>query len=494
MTKILALALLVAAVLPAAGEAARLPVVVVPSEAFQALERDGAQGLLVPDAGPETSRARALAALRRGAVRNSLLEGTPAGRPLIDVTYARSLPRDPAIVLSLPPAGRRPNDARYRIAVLAPGFDGLLTSDSTRIPGLVSIVDVAPTALGTDGKLGSTPAGDPAASLLALDRRIDEHRDAKTPVLLVSLALIVGLAIFRRRAVLPAFAGILLANLAFGVTGWTHVWVDVTVVVLFAAAGVAFARLPVAGHGLLLAGVLAAYLIAMGIDARWVALSPLGPTQNARFYGLSNLLSTLLLVPALASAAILGGWAVAAIAALALVTVGGSQFGADGGGVLVLLTGYAVLVALTRRPTRRTLVAAAVVLVVLAAALALGGSSHVTDALAGGPKELAEDFWRRLQLSWLRATSSWGVALLVFGGIAVLAVLARRERRPLLLAYFAALAVSLLVNDSPNDIILAGLGGYLVLSTAPEVARPATERARPAAPEPRARSAPAASR
>jgi hypothetical protein len=481
----------VAAVLADPAGAARLPVVVVPPDAFTELDH-GARGLLVPDAGPETSRGRAIAALERGAVRNSLLGAGPKGRPLIHVSFAQSLPESLAIVVSLPPEGQRANDARYPIAVIAPGFRGRLTSDSTRIPGLVSIVDVAPTALGRDGRLRSTPDDDAAEALAALDRRIDEHRDAKTPVLLVSLALIVLLAFVRRTAVLPAFAGILLANLALGITGWTNVWIDVLVVALFAAAGAACARLPLSAHGFLLAGVLTAYLVGMWVEASWVALSPLGPTQNARFYGLSNLLSTLLLVPALASAAILGGWAAAAVAALALVTVGGSRFGADGGGVLVLLTGYAVLFALTQRPNRRTVLAAAAVIVALVAALALGGS-HVTDAIAGGPGELAEDFWRRLHLSWLRATAGWGVGLLVFGGVAVLALLALRERRPLLLAYLAALAVSLLVNDSPNDVIVAGLAGYLVLSIAPGVARRAAERATPAAREPRARSAPAAS-
>jgi hypothetical protein len=117
----------------------------------------------------------------------------------------------------------------------------------------------------------------------------------------------------------------------------------------------------------------------------------------------------------------------------------------------------------------------------------------VTDALRDGPAGLAGDFWRRLELSWLRATSGWGVGLLVGGGVAVLVFLALRERRPLLTAYLAALAVSLLVNDSPNDVIVAGLAGYLALSSAPGVARPAGEPARPAAPEPRAQSAPAAS-
>jgi hypothetical protein len=273
--------------------------------------------------------------------------------------------------------------------------------------------------------------------------------------------------------------------------------VDVLVIVGFVAASLAFARLPLVASGLLLTGVLGAYLVAMAVDDRWVALSPLGPTQNARFYGLSNLLATFLLAPALAGASILGRrfglWAFGGVAALALLTVGGSQFGADGGGVLVLLAGYAVLVALEYGLTRQTAIAAAAAAGVLVLALALGGGSHVTEALADGPAGLAEDFGRRLELSWLRATSSWGVGLLVGGGIVVLALLALHERRPLLTAYLVALAVSLLVNDSPNDVIIAGLAGYLALSSAPGVAPPAGERARRAAPERRAQSAPAAS-
>jgi hypothetical protein len=227
-----------------------------------------------------------------------------------------------------------------------------------------------------------------------------------------------------------------------------------------------------------------------------VALSPLGPTQNARFYGLSNLLATLLLVPALAGAVLLGRrfgmWAFAAVAALALVTVGGSQFGADGGGVVVLLAGYAALIAPYHGLTKRTAIAATAVVAVLALALAVGGESHVTDALGDGPVGLAEDLWRRLRLSWLRATSGWGVGLLVGAGVAALAGLALRERRPLLVSFLVALAVSLVVNDSPNDVIVAGLAGYLALSSAPGVARPAGERATQAARGPRAQSAPAA--
>ncbi len=495
------MALLVAAGYPGVAGAAELRVVVVPglevSDLRPLSEQGAAVGLLVPDAGPETSAARALAALERGEVRNSLLGDDPPGDPLVEAEFAQGPPGDRVIVLGLPRGGTQPNDRRYPIAVLGPGYRGLLTSESTRIPGLVSIVDVAPTALDQDGRLGSDATDDPVAELTELDDRITANREAKTAVLLISLALLVALAVFLPAAVLPGFAAVLLANLALGIAGATEIWVDVLVIVLFVAASLGFARLPLVAHGLLLAGVLVAYLVAMGIDDRWVALSPLGPTQNARFYGLSNLLATLLLVPSLAGATILGRrfglWAFGAVAALALLTVGGSQFGADGGGVLVLLAGYGVLIALDFGLTRRTAIVAGAAAGVLVLALALGGESHVTDALRDGPAGLAEDFWRRLELSWLRATSGWGVGLLVGGGIVALALLAFRERRTLLTAYLVALAVSLLVNDSPNDVIVAGLAGYLVLSSAPGVARPAGERATPAAPERRAQSAPAAS-
>ena len=128
----------------------------------------------------------------------------------------------------------------------------------------------------------------------------------------------------------------------------------------------------------------------------------------------------------------------------------------------------------------------------LVVALAVGGSSHVTDALEDGPVGLAEDLGRRVQLSVERrdrrlgSLRSWSSA-----GVVALIALAIRERRPLLLSLLAALAVSLIVNDSPNDVVIAGLVCYLVLSSAPGLARPARERERPAPRARQARTAPA---
>jgi len=490
---IVVLGLIVPATVPATASAQERRVVVVPGLEpgdLAALTDQGAVGLLVPDAGPKTSGARARAALERGAVRNSVLGGLPEGEARLDVETAGAVPPGPAIVLGLPTGGEQPNHRRYPIAILGEGYGGVLTSESTRIPGLVSIVDVAPTALGEEGALGSTADDDPLGTLRDLDERIEANRDAKAIVLLLSLALIVAVATFFPAGVLPAFAGLLLANLALGAIGSTEAWIDALVLVGTVAASLLLARAGPVVDGLLMAGVLAAYLVAMAVDERWVALSPLGPTQNSRFYGLTNLLATLLLVPALAGAVLLwrrfGIWAFAGVAALSLVTVGGSSFGADGGGAIVLLVAFLVLAACELGFDRRLAIGGAAIAVVLAVALAVGGSSHVTDALEDGPVGLAEDLGRRVQLSVGRAIAGWIVALQVFGGVAALIALALRERRPLLLSLLAALAVSLIVNDSPNDVVIAGLVCYVVLSSAPGLARPAREREQPA---PRARPA-----
>ena len=209
---IVVLGVFVTATVPATASAQERRVVVVPGLEpgdLAALKDRGAVGLLVPDAGPRTSGARARAALERGAVRNSVLGGLPEGEARLDVETAGAVPSGPAIVLGLPTGGEQPNKRRYPIAVLGEGYRGVLTSDSTRIPGLVSIVDVAPTALGEDGALGSSADDDPLGTLEDLDERIEANRDAKTVVLLLSLALIVAVATFFPAGVLPAFAGVL---------------------------------------------------------------------------------------------------------------------------------------------------------------------------------------------------------------------------------------------------------------------------------------------
>ena len=416
---------------------------VVPSFELERYADEAALGLLVPGAGPEVTREGALSALLRGELEHDLLGGVATGENLIELGE----PGGPEILVSLPPEGRSENDRRYPIALL--GSEGLLTSDSTRIDGLVSITDVA------TGRLRATPSGDPVAALERLDERIDRNESLRLPLTLLLAAALVVLALVRPPLALRALLVALAANLLL--SPW-----------LALAAVAAVVLLPL---GLACAAILAAYLVSLGLDAETVALSPLGPSQSGRFYGINNLLGTLLLVPALIGTALLGRAALL-VAGLALVTVGGNRFGADGGGLLVLAAGLAVLgLRLNEvRLTARSLVAvAAAVVAVVLALVALdaltGGESHVTTALSGGPGELIGDLADRIELSVRRTLASPGALVVVLGGVAVLiGVALRGERTPVLDAFLVALAVSLVVNDTPSDVI--GIGAVLAFALA----------------------------
>ncbi len=402
-----------------------------------------ALGLLVPGAGPEVTREGALSALLRGKLEHDLLGGVARGEPLIRLGE----PGGPEILVSLPPPGRSRNDRRYPIALL--GERGLLTSDSTRIDGLVSVTDIA------TGRLRVVPSADPVAELNRLNTRIDRNDRWKLPLTIALLALVIALALVRPRLALR----LLLVGLALNL--WLTPW-------LAALTALAALALPL---GWACAALLAAYLASMGLDAGTVALSPYGPSQSGRFYGIDNLLETMLLVPALVGAALLGRRGIA-VAVLALVAVGGNRFGADGGGLLVLAVGLLVLALRLRgaRPTPRLV--AAVALGAMALALALlgldaltGGESHVTRAVGDGPGALVSDVGDRLELSVRRTLSGPGpLGVVLAGGALLVALGLRSPRRPLLDARLAALAVSLLVNDSPGDVVAVGVAAAILLA------------------------------
>ena len=403
-----------------------------------------AVGLLVPGAGPTVTREAALAALLRGKLEHGLLGGIAPGENRIELGE----PGEPEILVSLPPPGRTDNDVRYPIALL--GKRGLLTSDSTRIDGLVSVTDVA------TGRLRVVPDDDPAQTLEQLDRKIERNSDWRLPLTIALAALLIALAIVRPRYALRALLVALAANL----------WLSP---VLAVGAGIAVLLLPL---GWACAAILLAYLVSMGIDAETVALSPFGPSQSGRFYGINNLLETMLLAPALLGAALLGRRAGILVAALAFVTIGGNRFGADGGGIVVLAAAYLVLW-LRLRGERLTwrlaaLVAAgaiALALVLLGLDAATGGSSHVTDAVGDGPVALARDIADRIEISVRRTAASVGATVVVLGSLAVLVAVALRARRsPVLDAFLVGIAVSLVVNDTPGDVL--GMGAAIAIALA----------------------------
>jgi mono/diheme cytochrome c family protein len=435
------LALAVAVLLAAAPAQAGVRVV-PPFDPADYADR-AAVGLLVPGAGPTVTREAALAALVRGKLEHGLLGGVAEGEPLIEL----GAPGEPEIIVSLPPPGRSENGVRYPIALL--GARGILTSDSTRIDGLVSVTDVA------TGRLRVVADDDPVQALETLDDRIERNDRRRLPLTIALAALLLALAFLRPQLALRALLVVLAANL----------WLSP---LLALAAGVAVLVLPL---GLACVAILAAYLLALGLDAQTVALSPFGPSQSGRFYGVNNLLETMLLAPSLVGASLLGRAGVG-VAALAFVTIGGNRFGADGGGVVVLAVSYLVLLLRLRRRPLTWRVAAGVAVGAVAVALALvgldaasGGSSHVTTALGDGPAALAGDLADRVELSVRRTAASAGAIAVVLGSLAILVVVALRgPRDPVLDAFLAGIAASVFVNDTPSDVLGMGAALAIVLS------------------------------
>jgi hypothetical protein len=418
----------------------------------------GAVGLLVPGRGPTVTQRELLALLDLGRLPHA--------------ACAERRPCPVEIFVELPPRRETHNVTRYSIAIVGGGYRGLLVSDNTRIPGLVAPRDVVPTVealeRGDEPPVRSRPETDAPATLRELDRRLSEAHDARgwaQNLLVAALIGLVALAALRRspslgRAAVHVAPAVLLAALALSALDLPSP--PLLAAVALAAALVA-ARLP-------LAPVLSGFLLVYGVVlALWPEVNSLAivgphPDGGGRFYGVTNQVATLLLVPALLAGGLLAPAGLLPAAVLALAVVGWSRTGADGGGAVVLATGFLVLALRTRElaltPRRLALIGAGAV----AAALALvtvdalaGGSSHVTRALGSGPVGLAEELGHRLRVSFEGATSSWHAPLLVAGGVAVVAWLATRcPRSAVLDAALVALAVSLVVNDTPTDVAAFG--------------------------------------
>jgi mono/diheme cytochrome c family protein len=404
----------------------------------------GAIGLSVPGSGPTVTRAAALETLLTGKARSSLLGQSGSTEPKLTLDD----PAPPEILVTLPPARQTRNDTRYPIGVRGEGWHGLLTSDSTRIDGLVSLADVA------NGKLRSVPSTNPQAALVLLDHRIKRNARIRLPLTLILVAAALAAAFLAPRFAPRLFLLALALNL--WLAGW---WL---VALLAAAALVA----PLGAAGL---AVFVAYLVVLGVDPAAVALSPFGPSQAGRFYGISNLLSTIMLLPAVLCAMQLRRAGVV-LAAVALVAAGGSRFGADGGGLLVLLTAYGVLALRMREKRLHARALGLVALGVVAIGLLLvgldallGGSSHVTSAVGDGPGAVLGDIADRLEISWHRVTGGIGAAIAVISSLGgLLFVATRRRRHPATDAILAGLAVSLLVNDTPTDVLGVGVAAAFV--------------------------------
>ncbi len=476
------------------AQAATVAVIVVPRFPIEMYAGQGAVGLMPPGDGTTVSREGALAALVRGRTETSLLGGVPGGDPEIELAKE---PREVTIYVSLPPPGSHPNDTRYPLAIVGGGYRGILESPSTRIPGLVSIADIAPTAIAIareeEPRIGSTPGG--PADLRGLDRDLRRQTRARDPavaVLALSAMAFGGLALLLRSGMLGG-AGLLAAPLSLAVAIALS-GMDITkpavllpllalAVVVLSAAGGLLRRKALA---VAFTSLIAAYLAVLVAEPTWPALAAIGPTpgEGGRFYGSTNLTTSIVVTVTLFSGAAFGLRGLVPLAALSLVTVGWSKAGADGGGLVVVGAGCAVLGSrlATGRLTGRAIALAAGVAVGLGLALvgldaATGGSSHVTRRVGEGPGALLDEVGSRLHISVERLTSSWHAALVFAVSIAALVILAtRRPRFPAGDALLVAIAVSLLVNDTPQHVASAGAISYGVLWAYERLDSPAMRR------------------
>jgi hypothetical protein len=237
--------------------------------------------------------------------------------------------------------------------------------------------------------------------------------------------------------------------------------------------------------------LLALVVVYLVVFAAWPEVNSLAaigarPDGGGRFYGAGNLTETVLLTVSLEAAALLGGWWIAAVFVLTLVTVGWSHAGADGGGIVVLMVAFGVLAARmydVRFTVRRVVLGGLAVVAAVAAIVGLdaatGGSSHVTHAFRRGPVSLAEELGHRVHISAASVASGWNEALVFTVSIVALVVLwTRPPRFPAGDALVAGVAVSLLVNDSPGDVASAGALSYAVLWAYERVRQPARAVAR----------------
>ena len=440
--------------------------------------RHGAVGLLVPGTGPTTNRRQALAQLVRGVREDAYLGGVPSGPPLVSASAATGTPsRARTIVVTLPPKGAPiSNDKRYYVAVLGGGFHGLLVSKTTKIPGLVSVVDIAPTALGhLRGSLTSTPAKHAIGTLRLLNAQIHANNRLKLAALIVLGCFALFLAVVRPRAALTIVPAALMTNIALVVGQVTNeVAIMAAVVIGSTAGGLVLERLLRTDWGLLglFLFVLLGYGWLLARRPEWVAVTPFGPTQNSRFWGIGNQLETLLLAPILAGAAIAGrrfgvlGFGFVGLLGLVLMT--DNRLGSDGGGAIVLGVALAFLGARTFRLGPRGFgvllaSAAVVVLKLVSSNLNSAGPDHLRSAFGNGVAGIWAVARNRVPLSYLPALHNWTVVMPLALWFAVsfavaLYVARRRPARDLVFTIGIAVVTSLLVNDSAMYVVTGGVG------------------------------------
>jgi hypothetical protein len=436
---------------------------------------------------------------------------------LAELTRLRERMRGRDLLIALERAPPPSNEA-LAIGIAGRGFDGNLTSDSTRLDGYVLSTDVAPTILNRLGigvplAMSGEPihAGGPvdAGAVEALGARMEVVSPRRGPVIGLSLLVWLGLL----GATLAVKRGA--AKPAIELVGLSVVYLPLTLLLgaalepgqgaeqLLVAIGspllAALSLLCLSGYRALAVAsslVVVAYAGDVIAGSHLTSLSLLGPNPalGVRFYGIGNELEALLAVlvvagtgaglvgfapdcpPRVSAAAFLAAGLVAAVVFAA------GRFGADVGAAIVLPAGSAVAAATVAGRRRRTVLYAFAAPFVVLMTIALGdllsgANAHLTRSVleAGSLDEVADVAQRRLQLS----ARSFGrpIVLAFLPLVAALAVLALAQRDRLsawlravpamrsgLLGAAVATLVGTVVNDSGALVLEIG-AAYLFVFT-----------------------------
>jgi hypothetical protein len=404
------------------------------------------------------------------------------------------------------------SDEPLAIGVKGSGFNGNLTSDSTRMDGYVLSTDVAPTILERLGiAVPSQMSGQPIRAQGTVDPAVIESLVGRMDVISSRRGPVIGLNVVVWLVALLLVTLLSrgrLARAAVRLTGLTIIYLPL--VLLLGAAlepGEAAERLLVLLVSPLLAGAtllflrgyralaVASILTVVGYALDMVAGSPLtslsllgpNPGLGVRFYGIGNELEALLAVLVVAgTGAALAGFAARAprataaatfvfVGLVAAVVFAAGRFGADVGAAIVFPVGaVAAAVVILGRGRRISLLAIVAAPVAVFALLALidllsGANAHLTRSVldAGGLSDLANVAQRRLQLS---AHSFGRPVLLAFLPVVVGAAALAYARRDRLRAWvrdvpaMGAGLIGALANDSGALLLEIGTAYLLVFT------------------------------
>ena len=440
--------------------------------------------------------------------------GCPEGFSLIRPPVARlsgiaaSLDGDDLLIAIA--SGVSPEETLIPIGIAGAGYDGDLTSDSTRSDGIVTTTDIAPTVLDRlgiaipddmNGSLIRSEGERDPASVADLRSRLENRPNSEVVVL---LPLLIWTALCGVAALIWRRPG---AAVALRLLALSCVWAPALLLVVAATGTGTAASALLAGLGAPLLAVLTdrvlpgprglalacavtvgAHAVDVVAGSPLIKLSPFGPNPEAgvRFFGIGNELEATLAPLTLIGT---GAWLAtrragltrrrgaawfAAFALLAAAVFAPGRFGADVGAAIVLGVGGATAAVIALGLERRkavAIVAAAGVLglgLLVVADLALGGA-HLTRSVlgAGDAGDLADVFDRRLSLMARTFIHPVYPELLVLVAVLLVAGFVRRQTvlswfgegwaaRSGFLGALAGVLVGTVANDSGSVLLVIG--------------------------------------